>query len=61
MADRTSAEIFGKVMRTLCEHDAGAAAIAAVWRLRLDYDFADYQAGIDDLLLECYAAEDEEA
>lgn len=61
MADRTSAEIFGRVVRTLCEHGAEAAVVAAVWRLRLDYDFADYQAGIDDLLLEYGLAGDEEA
>ena len=57
MADRTSAEVFGRVFKLLAESptDDRKALAARLYAMASDYDFMDYQMddtvpGVDDAL-----------
>ena len=56
MADRTSAEIAGKVIRYLHSMKVDDLIITGVWEIVSDADFSPYQAEIDDLV-ELYGLE----
>lgn len=58
MADRTSAELFGKVFEALAKAKAGTLTektigdlAAEFWALTHDYDFSEYQMDCDDALI----------
>ena len=49
MADRTSAEMAGRVITFLHEKDVDAEIIKGVWKIVSDADFHPQQAEINDL------------
>ena len=54
MADRTSAEIFGRIFRLLAENntDDHKELAKRVYDMSQEYDFMDYQMEADEVLVE---------